>query len=53
MISYDFLETINTQLAEYRADGKSRIIFDSRDSTNYNDYSWANTVELLKSADRS
>lgn len=51
MISYDFLESINAQLADYRADGRSRILFDSRDSTNYSDYEWPRTVELLKAAD--
>lgn len=51
MISYDFLESINAQLTDYRSDGKTLILFDSRDRTNYGDHSWPNTVALLKSAD--
>lgn len=51
MISYELLESISNQLAEYRADGRSRIQFDSRDPSNYGDYQWDRTVALLKGAD--
>lgn len=51
MISYEFLEEINNQLTQYRDDGKSRIIFDTRDPSNYGDYEWDKTVEMMKAAD--
>jgi hypothetical protein len=51
MISYDFLEDINAQLATYRGNGQGLIKFDTRDSNNYSDHDWPKTVQLLRAAD--
>lgn len=51
MIRFDFLDTINEQLAAYRGTGQGAILFDGRDPSNYNDYEWDRTVKMLQEAD--
>jgi len=50
-ISIIRLKSIFKALQDYRGDGRSPIIFDSRDRNNYSAYNWSRTEAMLEKAD--
>lgn len=51
MIDYEKLGSIAESLSQYRGDGRSRILFDSRDRGNYGDWNWNDTAAMLREFD--
>jgi hypothetical protein len=51
VISVHKLDTIFQALEAFRGDGRTHILFDSRDRGNYSAYNWETTVQMLRRAD--
>lgn len=51
MIPFALLSTIAEKLAEFRGDGRSLVLFDTRDKGNYSAFHWEETSEMLTKVD--
>ena len=51
MIPFALLSTIAEKLAEFRGDGRSLVLFDTRDQGNYSAFHWEETSEMLTRVD--
>lgn len=51
MIPFELLNTIAEKLAEFRGDGRDKVLFDTRDKGNYSAFHWDETSAMLTKVD--